>query len=417
MPKDTSDTVFDITLLDKLVKDAYKRGHPKETILGEKGLLKQLTKALVEHCLEAEMDEHLGYEKSDRAGKSDENRRNGHSKKTVTNEHGEEIALGIPRDRHAEFEPQLVKKHQIRMEGFDEKVIAMYARGMTVRDIQAQLKELYGTDVSPTLISNVTDAVHEDVKAWQARTLDAVYPIIWFDALVVKVRDNHRVINKAVYLALAVNLDGQKELLGIWISENEGAKFWLGVLTELKTRGVQDIFIACVDGLTGMPEAIQSAYPKTWVQLCIVHMVRNSLKYVSWKDRKNMVADLKTIYRSATESQAVISLDAFAAKWDKQYPAISKSWRTHWAQIIPMFAFPDEIRKVMYTTNAVESVNMTLRKASRNHRIFPTDDAVFKVMYLAAQNISKKWTMPLRDWRAAMTHFAIEFEGRLPSRL
>jgi len=417
MPKDISDTVFDIALLDKLVKDAYKRGHPKETILGEKGLLKQLTKALVEHCLEAEMEDHLGYEKSDRAGKSDENRRNGHSKKTVTNEHGEEIALGIPRDRYAEFEPQLVKKHQIRMEGFDEKVIAMYARGMTVRDIQAQLKELYGTDVSPTLISNVTDAVHEEVKAWQARTLDTVYPIIWFDALVVKVRDNHRVINKAVYLALAVNLDGQKELLGIWISENEGAKFWLGVLTELKTRGVQDIFIACVDGLTGMPEAIQSAYPKTWVQLCIVHMVRNSLRYVSWKDRKNLVADLKTIYRSVTESQALTALDTFAAKWDKQYPAISKSWRTHWAQIVPMFAFPDEIRKVMYTTNAVESVNMTLRKASRNHRIFPTDDAVFKVMYLAAQNIAKKWTMPLRDWRAAMTHFAIEFEGRLPSRL
>jgi len=403
--------------MDQLIKDAYKKGHPKETILGENGLLKQLTKALVEHCLEAEMEGHLGYGKSDRAGKSDENRRNGHSKKTVTNEHGEELTLGIPRDRNADFEPQLVKKHQIRMEGFDEKVIAMYARGMTVRDIQAQLKELYGTDVSPQLISNITDAVHEQVKAWQTRPLDTVYPVIWFDALVVKVRDNHRVINKAVYLALAVNLEGQKELLGIWISENEGAKFWLGILTELKNRGVQDIFIACVDGLTGMPEAIQSAYPKTWVQLCIVHMVRNSLKYVSWKDRKELVSDLKTIYRAVTENQAETALDAFAKKWDKQYPAISKSWRTHWSQIIPMFAFPDAIRKVMYTTNAVESVNMTLRKVSRNHRIFPTDDAVFKVMYLAAENISKKWTMPLRDWRAAMTHFAIEFEGRLPSRL
>jgi len=417
MPRDTSGTVFDITLMDQLIKDAYKKGHPKETILGENGLLKQLTKALVEHCLEAEMEGHLGYGKSDRAGKSDENRRNGHSKKTVTNEHGEELTLGIPRDRNADFEPQLVKKHQIRMEGFDEKVIAMYARGMTVRDIQAQLKELYGTDVSPQLISNITDAVHEQVKAWQTRPLDTVYPVIWFDALVVKVRDNHRVINKAVYLALAVNLEGQKELLGIWISENEGAKFWLGILTELKNRGVQDIFIACVDGLTGMPEAIQSAYPKTWVQLCIVHMVRNSLKYVSWKDRKELVSDLKTIYRAVTENQAETALDAFAKKWDKQYPAISKSWRTHWSQIIPMFAFPDAIRKVMYTTNAVESVNMTLRKVSRNHRIFPTDDAVFKVMYLAAENISKKWTMPLRDWRAAMTHFAIEFEGRLPSRL
>ena len=417
MPKDTSDTVFDITLMDQLVKDAYKRGHPKETILGEKGLLKQLTKALVEHCLEAEMEEHLGYEKSGRAGSDGDNRRNGHSKKTVTNEHGEELTLGIPRDRQAGFEPQLVKKHQTRMEGFDEKVIAMYARGMTVRDIQAQLKELYGTDVSPTLISNITDAVHDEVKAWQTRTLDTVYPIIWFDALVVKVRDNQRVINKSVYLALGVNLDGQKELLGIWMSENEGAKFWLGILTELKNRGVQDIFIACVDGLTGMPEAIQSAYPKTWVQLCIVHMVRNSLKYVSWKDRKELVANLKTIYRSATEDQAAIALDAFATKWDKHYPSISKSWHTHWAQVVPMFAFPAEIRKVMYTTNAIESVNMTLRKASRNHRIFPTDDAVLKVMYLAVQNISKKWTMPIRDWRAAMTHFAIEFEGRLPSRL
>ena len=417
MPKDTSGAVFDITLMDQLIKDAYKRGHPKDTILGENGLLKQLTKALVEHCLEAEMDGHLGYEKSDRAGKNDENRRNGHSKKTITNEHGEELTLGIPRDRYADFEPQLVKKHQIRLEGFDEKVIAMYARGMTVRDIQAQLKELYGTDVSPQLISNVTDAVLDEVKAWQTRALDSVYPIVWFDALVVKVRDNQRVINKSVYLALAVNLEGQKELLGIWMSENEGAKFWLGILTELKNRGVQDIFIACVDGLTGMPEAIQSAYPKCWVQLCIVHMVRNSLRFVSWKDRKELVADLKTIYHSATEEQALTALDTFAAKWDKRYPAIGKSWRAHWAQIIPMFAFPSEIRKVMYTTNAVESVNMTLRKASRNHRIFPTDDSVFKVMYLAAENIAKKWTMPLRDWRSAMTHFSIEFEGRLPSRL
>ena len=232
-----------------------------------------------------------------------------------------------------------------------------------------------------------------------------------------KVRDNQRVINKSVYLALAVNLEGQKELLGIWMSENEGAKFWLGILTELKSRGVQDIFISCVDGLTGMPETLQSAFSKTWVQLCIVHMVRNSLKYVSWKDRKELVADLKPIYHSASEEEAMMSLNSFAAKWDKKYPAISKSWRSHWAQVIPMFAFPAEIRKVMYTTNAIESVNMTLRKTSRNHRIFPTDDSVFKVMYLAVLNISKKWTMPLRDWRAAMTHFAIEFEGRLPSRL
>jgi putative transposase len=414
MPKKSTGTAFDISMLDPFIKEAYKNGDPKETILGEQGLLKQLTKALVERCLSGELDEHLGYDKNERAGEDNVNRRNGSSSKTLINEHGEQIPLDIPRDRLARFEPKLVKKHQTRLEGFDEKVIAMYARGMTVRDIQAQLKELYATEVSPTLISNVTDAVHEDVKAWQNRTLDQVYPIVWFDALVVKVRDNQRVINKSVYLALAVNAFGEKELLGIWISENEGAKFWLSILTELKNRGVQDIFIACVDGLTGMPEAIQSVFPKTWVQLCIVHMIRNSLKFVSWKDRKALVEDLKAIYRAATEGEAGVALDSFAKKWDSRYPSISKSWRSHWAQVIPMFAFPPEIRKVMYTTNAIESVNMTLRKVSRNHRIFPNDEAVLKVMFLAIHNIAKKWTLPIRSWCMAVQHFAIEFEGRLP---
>ncbi len=399
-------------MLDELIKEHLAQGkHPKE-LLAEGGLLKQLTKAIVERCLEGEMEDHLGYEKGERAGKGSENRRNGYSKKTLTTEQGD-INLGIPRDRNAEFEPQVVSKRQTRLEGFDDKILAMYARGMTVRDIQAQLKEIYGTDVSPTLISNVTDGVLEEVKAWQSRPLENLYPIVFFDALVVKVRENQRVINKAVYLALAVNTNGQKELLGIWISQNEGAKFWLGILTELKNRGVQDILIACVDGLTGLDDAIQTAFPKAWVQLCIVHMVRNSLKYVSWKDRKAMAADLKTIYRSATETEAATNLDAVATKWDHKYPTVSKSWRDHWAKIIPMFAFPNDIRKVIYTTNAVESVNMTLRKASRNHRIFPTDDAVFKVMYLAANNIAKKWTMPLRDWGAAMNQFSIEFEGRI----
>ncbi len=414
MPNKSTGTAFDISMLDPFIKEAYKNGDPKETILGEQGLLKQLTKALVERCLSGELDEHLGYDKNERAGEDNVNRRNGSSSKTLINEHGEQIPLDIPRDRLARFEPKLVKKHQTRLEGFDEKVIAMYARGMTVRDIQAQLKELYATEVSPTLISNVTDAVHEDVKAWQNRTLDQVYPIVWFDALVVKVRDNQRVINKSVYLALAVNAFGEKELLGIWISENEGAKFWLSILTELKNRGVQDIFIACVDGLTGMPEAIQSVFPKTWVQLCIVHMIRNSLKFVSWKDRKALVEDLKAIYRAATEGEAGVALDSFAKKWDSRYPSISKSWRSHWAQVIPMFAFPPEIRKVMYTTNAIESVNMTLRKVSRNHRIFPNDEAVLKVMFLAIHNIAKKWTLPIRSWCMAVQHFAIEFEGRLP---
>lgn len=413
MMRKKNDTICDTGLLDQLIKEAYSKGDPKETILGENGLLRQLTKAVVERCLDSEMDEHLGYKKSGPPPDETVNRRNGHSLKTVKNEHGEEITLEIPRDRFSDFTPQLVQKHQTRLDGFDDKVIAMYARGMTTRDIQAQLKELYGTEVSPQLISNITDRVQEDVKIWQSRPLDSVYPIVWFDALVVKVRENQRVINKSVYLALAVNTDGQKDLLGIWISENEGAKYWLAILTELKNRGVRDIFIACVDGLTGMPEAIQSAFSKTWTQRCIVHMVRNSLKYVSWKDYKAVTTDLKAIYRAATETEALEALEAFASKWDKQYPLISKSWRAHWAQIVPMFAFPPEIRKVMYTTNAVESVNMTLRKVSRNHRIFPNDDAVLKVMYLAIQNISKKWTMPLRDWRSALSHFAIEFEGRL----
>ncbi|MBK8220285.1 MAG: IS256 family transposase [Candidatus Obscuribacter sp.] len=401
-------------MLDAFIKDHLAQGkHPKE-LLAKDGLLGQLTKALVERCLEAEMDDHLGYEKNERTGRGGENRRNGYTKKTVITDQGD-VTLGVPRDRNGDFEPQIVQKRQTRLEGFDDKVLALYARGMTVRDIQSQLKDIYGTEVSPTLISNVTDAVMDEARAWQTRPLENVYPIVFFDALVVKVRENQRVINKSVYLALAVNTSGQKELLGIWISQNEGAKFWLGILTELKTRGVQDIFIACVDGLTGMDEAIQTAFPKTWVQLCIVHMVRNSLKFVSYKHRKEMAGDLKAIYRAVTEDEAASALEALAEKWDGRYPTVSKSWRTHWAKIIPMFAFPDDIRKVIYTTNAVESVNMTLRKASRNHRIFPNDEAVIKVMYLAGQLISRKWTMPLRDWGAAMNQFSILFEGRVPS--
>lgn len=401
-------------MLDAFIKDHLAQGkHPKE-LLSKDGLLGQLTKALVERCLEAEMDDHLGYEKNERTGRGGENRRNGYTKKTVITDQGD-VTLGVPRDRNGDFEPQIVQKRQTRLEGFDDKVLALYARGMTVRDIQSQLKDIYGTEVSPALISNVTDAVMDEARAWQTRSLENVYPIVFFDALVVKVRENQRVINKSVYLALAVNTSGQKELLGIWISQNEGAKFWLGILTELKTRGVQDIFIACVDGLTGMDEAIQTAFPKTWVQLCIVHMVRNSLKFVSYKHRKEMAGDLKAIYRAVTEDEAASALEALAEKWDGRYPTVSKSWRTHWAKIIPMFAFPDDIRKVIYTTNAVESVNMTLRKASRNHRIFPNDEAVIKVMYLAGQLISRKWTMPLRDWGAAMNQFSILFEGRVPS--
>jgi putative transposase len=402
-------------VLNKLIKQHYADGKDPKALLQKGGLMKNMIKQIVETCLEAEMETHLGYAKDERAGMSDENRRNGYNQKTVTTSEQGNLTLSVPRDRNGDFEPHVVAKRQIRLEGFDDKILAMYARGMTVRDIQSQLKDIYGTDVSPTLISNVTDAVMDEVRAWQSRALDQVYPIVFFDALVVKVRDNQRVINKAVYLALAVNTSGQKELLGIWISQNEGAKFWLGILTELKNRGVQDILISCVDGLTGMDEALQAAFPKTWVQLCIVHMVRNSLRYVSYKHRKELAADLKAVYRAATESEAELALAKLSEKWDDRYPTVSKSWRTHWAKIIPMFAFPADIRRMIYTTNAVESVNMTLRKASRNHRIFPTDDAVLKVMYLAAQLISRRWTKPLLDWGSAMNQFTIEFEGRIPS--
>jgi putative transposase len=406
-------TMTDSTeMLDRLIKEHLAQGKNPKELLSKEGLLGQLTKALVERCLEGEMDTHLGYEKSERVGKSGENRRNGYSKKTVISDQGE-LTVGIPRDRNCEFEPQVVAKRQTRLDGFDDKILAMYARGMTVRDIQSHLKEIYGADVSPTLISNVTDSVMEEVRSWQNRSLEKVYPIVFFDALVVKVRENQRVMNKAVYLALAVNGEERKELLGMWISQNEGAKFWLGILTELKNRGVQDILLACIDGLTGMEEAFQTAFPKTRVQLCIVHMVRNSLRYVAHKYRKEMANDLKDIYRAATEDEALSGLSVLEEKWDDRYPGISKSWRDHWSKIIPMFNFPPDIRKVIYTTNAIESVNMTLRKATRNHRIFPNDDAVFKVMYLAIQNISKKWTMPIHDWGTAINQFAIEFEGRI----
>ena len=395
-------------LLDELLKDCQD---PQEW-LGEGGILKQLTKAVVERALDAEMDTHLQANKQSATGKPD--RRNGHSQKTLKGEFGQ-VSIDVPRNRQGEFEPQMVKKRQTRLDGFDEKILALYARGMTVRDVQAQLEEMYGVEVSPTLISNVTDAVIDEVKTWQTRTLDAVYPIVWVDALVVKVRENNRVINKAVHLALGVNLEGHKELLGIWITQNEGAKFWLSVFTELQNRGLKDIFIACIDGLTGLAEAVETVYPKTRVQLCMVHKVRSSLRYVAHKHRKEVCADLKLIYSASTEVEAEFNLEVFAEKWDARYPTISKAWREQWAHIIPMFNFPLEIRRVIYTTNAIESMNMTLRKVTRNHRIFPHDEAVLKVVFLAVANIAKRWTMPIKDWRPALNRFAIEFEGRLPS--
>jgi len=401
--------IFRPELIDELLKD-YKN---PEDLMGEGGIFKQLTKALIERCLTAELDTHLEEEKQEAEPTSPKNRRNGHSKKTIKGEFGE-AQIAVPRDRNGEFEPIIVQKGQTRFNGFDDKILSLYARGMTTRDIQDQLQDLYGVEVSHALISNVTEAVEAERKAWQNRSLDAVYPIVFLDALMVKVRHEGRVINKAVHLALGVNLEGKKELLGIWMTQNESSKFWLSVVTELHNRGVKDIFIACVDGLTGFPEAIETVFPQTRVQLCIVHLVRNSLSYVSYKDRKAVAADLKLVYAAATESEAEQALVDFAERWDKQYPTISKSWLNHWQQVIPFFAFPADIRKAIYTTNAIESMNMTLRKVLRNHRSFPTDESVMKVIYLAIQNISKKWTMPIRDWKAALNRFAIEFDGRFP---
>jgi len=396
-------------VLDELLKE-YKT---PEDMLGNNGLLQQLTKALVERALEGEMTHHLGYERHDGAGDKSGNSRNGKSKKTITGKRGS-VEIEVPRDRASEFEPQLVRKGQRRFDGFDDKIISMYARGMSCRQIQAHLQEIYAVEVSPDLISTVTDGVIDEVRTWQSRPLDPLYPILYLDALQVKIKSEGRISNKAIYLAIGVNLQGTKEVLGMWASENEGAKFWLGVITELKNRGVRDIFIACVDGLKGFPEAIETVFPQTTVQLCLVHLVRYSLAYVSFKDRKALVSDLKTIYRAASATEAEQQLEAFAEQWDARYPMIAKSWRANWTRVVPMFGLPADIRRAVYTTNAIESLNMSLRKIIKCRSSFPSEEAAFKLLYLALQNAAKKWTMPIPNWSRAMNQFAILYDGRLP---
>ncbi|MBA2734636.1 MAG: IS256 family transposase [Acidobacteria bacterium] len=401
---------IDNKLIDNLLKD-YKT---PEEILGEGGLLKQLTKAVLERAMQAELTEHLGYEPHDAVGDNSGNSRNGKSRKTLKGDFGN-LPLEVPRDRNSSFEPQIVPKGQTRFDGFDDKILSLYARGMTTREIQAHLEEIYQVDVSPALISSVTDAVIEEVKTWQNRPLEALYPILYLDALQVKVRDGAHIRNKAIYLAIGVNLSGIKEVLGLWVAQTEGAKFWLQIVTELKNRGVADIFIACVDGLKGFPEAIETVFPAAQVQLCIVHLVRHSLNYVGWKQRKEVAADLQLIYRAATREEAGMKLDEFAARWDAQFPTISRSWRSNWERITPFFAYPADIRRVIYTTNAIESVNMSLRKIIKNRGSFPTDEAALKLLYLALQNIARKWTMPIKEWKAALNRFAILFEDRMPA--
>ena len=371
-----------------------------------------LTKMTVEAALKSEMNFHLGYDKNQPAEPRSDNNRNGYSTKILKGDHGE-IELQTPRDRDGTFTPQLVKKRQTRITGMDEQILTLYAKGMSTRDITETFQEMYGAEISAGLVSQVTNSVLEQVVEWQSRPLDAVYPIVYLDCFVLKIRQDKRVINQSIYLALGVNLEGHKELLGMWISENEGSKFWLSVLTDLQNRGMKHMLIACVDGLKGFPEAITATFTDAQIQLCIVHMVRNSLKFVPWKDYKEVTRDLKAIYQSATEGEAKLELDNFSEQWDEKYPQISRSWRTNWENLNTIFNYPEDIRKVIYTTNAIESLNSVIRKSVKTRKVFPSDNAAFKVVYLAIRSASKKWTMPIRDWKPALNRFIIEFEEQI----
>lgn len=398
------------TAVDKALDLLFESGVDGTSILGQGGLLKELTKGILERALKAEMDNHLGYKLYDRS--EGENARNGSYTKTLTTEQGA-FDIEVPRDREGEFEPAIVPKRTTRITGLDQKILTLYAKGMSLSDIQQQLYELYEVEVSESLISRVTDEILDEVKAWQNRPLESVYPIVFFDCIVVKVRQDKRIINKAVYIALGIDRSGLKDVLGLWISENEGAKFWLGNLTELKNRGMQDMLIACTDNLTGMSEAITAVFPKCEHQLCIVHQIRNSLAYVSYKDRKELAADLKPVYTAATEDEALLALQRFESKWGQKYPQIAKSWLNHWANLVGFLQYPKTIRRMIYTTNAIESVNSGLRKITNNKRIFPNDESVFKSFYLTLNYMTAKWTMPIQNWGEALSHFMIKFEGRI----
>ena len=389
-----------------------------EEIMGRGGLMDQLTKVVVERALRGELSHHLGYGKGEERNEvseeeADRNCRNGYSKKTLKGENGA-MEIEVPRDRVGSFEPQLIRKGQRRFAEFDQRIIAMYGRGMTVREIQGFLLDQYKVEVSPDFISTVTDSVMEAVSEWQNRPLERLYPVVFFDALRVKIRDEGTVKNKAVYLALAIREDGCKEVLGLWIEQNEGAKFWLKVMNELRNRGVEDILISVVDGLKGFPEAITAVFPQACVQTCIVHLMRNSLEFCSWQDRKAVAAALKEIYRAATPEAAAARMEEFgASKWGAKYAPIAAIWRRAWEQVIPFYAYPPEIRKIIYTTNAIESLNMQVRKVIKNRGHFPSDEAATKLMYLALQNLTKKWTKPVVGWKAAMNQFAIQYGERI----
>ena len=393
------------------IQEDLKKCRTIEDLMGKNGLLKRLSKQMIEELLENEMKEHPGYEKHSSDGINSGNSRNGKSPKTVKSTFGE-MDINTPRDRNGEFEPVIVKKRQTDISSFDEKIISMYGKGMTTRDIQDHIKDIYGADISPTTVSNITDKVKELVVEWQSRSLQRIYPIVFFDAIHYKVRDEGKVVTKAAYTCLGIDLSGIKEVLGIWAGENEGAHFWLGICNELKNRGVEDILIACVDGLKGFPDAIKTVFPKAEIQLCIIHMIRNTLKYVGSKYQKEFMTDLKLAYKAPTEDKAKAELDNLENKWGGRYPLVIKSWRRNWENLSTYFKFPDEIRRMIYTTNAVESLHRQMRKVTKNRSIFPNDEALSKILFLAIRDVSKKWTMPLQNRAFAISQLYVIFEGR-----
>lgn len=392
--------------LDQIAQQLAQNFTTQEELVGQQGIFTKLLQKTIQAALDAELTDHLGYRKH--AKEKQGNSRNGYSTKTLQSTQGA-FTIKTPRDRKATFEPEIVRKNQTRFQGLDKQIIALYAKGLSTTQIQDQLKEIYGVDCSTSLISTVTDAILVEVKVWQNRPLEAVYLIVYLDCLYIKVREGRQVVHKAIYLALGINKEGQKELLGMWVGQNESAKFWLSVLTELKNRGLEDILIVCIDNLKGFKEAIQTVYPKTKIQLCIIHIVRNSIKYVSWKDRKVVANDLKGIYKAPTEQAANLALEQFKATWHKKYPYISPMWERNWDYLITYFDYPEDIRKAIYTTNAIESLNMTLRIVLKNKRVFPTEESALKILYLAIQRISQRWTMPIANWSAAVNRFIIEF--------